>query len=561
MNNFAKKGKVEKISSYKSQGLHKEKSPRIRGFLDNNNPPVALQININNNLINVPQDTSPKNFSFIRRMKPKVMIDSQVFPKRGRSNRDCSLEITTHRAESTKKKELDNTFMTSKDILHKYSNQLTNYEKGEILDYDRIYYFHLIHTSSESEPVFSDRKGFYNIFLKDHIAYRYEILKYIGKGSFGQALKCFDHKEKRIVAVKLLRDKKKLYHQGIVEAKILKYIKDKDVENKSSIIHMIDCFIFRRHIVITFELLSINLYALIANNNFKGLSIGLIKRFGIQLLTALAFLKKHRIIHCDLKPENILLVQPNKSAIKLIDFGSSCFANEQIYTYIQSRFYRAPEIMLGMSYTTAIDMWSLGCILCELFTGAPLFPGNDESEQMGMILELNGLPSKKVLMQASRREVFFQDDGTPIPALTKQRVAGSKQLVDVLKTSDEDFLSFIRDCLIWDPEKRLTPEEALLHPWIVSIPANSIPRKTPRRIPILDETSNAKEESKRSPFKKGSVDTSSEDNAPVANGQYISEFLKLSDKIKLESSIQTNKIELPPIQEGIKVIQNKKAFN
>ncbi len=135
------------------------------------------------------------------------------------------------------------------------------------------------------------------------------------------------------------------------------------------------------------------------------MSLGLIRRFAVQLIDSLCFLRRHSIIHCDLKPENILLEQANKSSIKLIDFGSSCFSHERIYTYIQSRFYRAPEIMLGIPYTTGIDIWSLGCILAELYTGTtalsqigyPLFPGENEPEQMSMIMEVNGLPPKGML--------------------------------------------------------------------------------------------------------------------------------------------------------------------
>jgi len=92
------------------------------------------------------------------------------------------------------------------------------------------------------------------------------------------------------------------------------------------------------------------------------------------------FLERARIIHCDLKPENILLKQANKSGIKIVDFGSSCFEDEIIYTYIQSRFYRAPEIILGLRYTIAIDMWSFGCIMAELYMGYPIFPGENEQE-------------------------------------------------------------------------------------------------------------------------------------------------------------------------------------
>ena len=85
-----------------------------------------------------------------------------------------------------------------------------------------------------------------------------------------------------------------------------------------------------------------------------------------------------------MKPENILLKTHNRSGIKIIDFGSGCFLNEKIYTYIQSRFYRAPEIMLGIPYKMAIDMWSFGCIVAELYTGFPLFPGENEKEYLSM---------------------------------------------------------------------------------------------------------------------------------------------------------------------------------
>lgn len=108
---------------------------------------------------------------------------------------------------------------------------------------------------------------------------------------------------------------------------------------------------------------------MIKENNFKGVSLDFIRSIAAQLLQSLLFLRQHFIIHCDLKPENVLLKQKDGTKIKLIDFGSSCFTNEKVYTYIQSRFYRAPEIMLAIPYTSAIDIWSLGCILAELYMG------------------------------------------------------------------------------------------------------------------------------------------------------------------------------------------------
>jgi len=104
----------------------------------------------------------------------------------------------------------------------------------------------------------------------------------------------------------------------------------------------------------------------------------------------------------------------------VIDFGSSCHANQRMYSYIQSRFYRSPEVMLGLSYGCAIDMWSLGCILVEMHTGEPLFSGADQSDQMRKLVDVLGMPSDELILQAERgyRDQYFQqvqdhDDGAP----------------------------------------------------------------------------------------------------------------------------------------------------
>jgi len=108
----------------------------------------------------------------------------------------------------------------------------------------------------------------------------------------------------------------------------------------------------------------------------------------------------------------------------VIDFGSSCFEHEKsrlpiiitplgqltmnlVYTYIQSRFYRSPEVILGMNYHMAIDMWSLGCILAELYTGFPIFPGENEQEQLSCIMEVLGVPEKEYVNRSSRKKLFF----------------------------------------------------------------------------------------------------------------------------------------------------------
>lgn len=127
------------------------------------------------------------------------------------------------------------------------------------------------------------------------------------------------------------------------------------------------------------------------------------------MLYALKYLKEKDVIHCDLKPENILLKDPSKSGIKMIDFGSSCFQGERVYTYIQSRFYRAPEIILGVPYTPAIDMWSFGCIMVEFAMGFPIFPGECETDQLSLMMELLGIPPSGLLAQSQRKAKFFND--------------------------------------------------------------------------------------------------------------------------------------------------------
>lgn len=202
--------------------------------------------------------------------------------------------------------------------------------------------------------------------------------------------------------------------------------------------------------------------------------MGLVKRFAHQILTALNLLSEHNIIHCDLKPENILLKQPDKSGIRVIDLGSSCFVNEKVYSYIQSRFYRAPEVILGLEYGLPIDMWSTGCILAELYTGRPLFPGENELDQLACIMQLLGVPSKQYLDRCSRKKQFFDRYDHPRKAINskgKKRKPNSLTFTEALKRSDydtfdRDFGDFISKCLTWEPSKRMTPEQALNHPWI-----------------------------------------------------------------------------------------------
>lgn len=245
-------------------------------------------------------------------------------------------------------------------------------------------------------------------------------------------------------------------------------------------------FYFRSHLCISTELLDMNLYEFIKAHSFRGFSVRLIRRFTKQILSSLNLLKQHKVIHCDLKPENILLRHPLHSEIKVIDFGSSCFETEKVYTYIQSRFYRSPEVILGMTYGMPIDMWSVGCILAELFTGVPIFPGENEQEQLACIMEVFGPPEKHLIEKSTRKKLFFDSMGKPrltVSSKGRRRRPSSKTLQQVLKCDDEPFLDFLTRCLRWDPDRRMKPEDAIRHEFITGHKmASSVPRM-PQREP------------------------------------------------------------------------------
>ena len=387
--------------------------------------------------------------------------------------------------------------LSSEETISTFENILSKYELIEILKYTYIYYLGL--KAKKTKPLtgkynlgYDNKDTDYILVPGDHIAYQYEIIEILGSGSFSQVCKCWDHKNKKETAIKIIKSHKRFLNQGQVELKVLAYLLSNDKNIDSHFAKMTEYFNFRNHLCIVFELLSFNLFELLKANKFKGFSNTLLRRFTLQILNALSFLKKNQIIHCDLKPENIILINPKESLIKIIDFGSACFEDEKIYYYVQSRIYRAPEIILGINYTTAIDMWSLGCIVFELYTGSPLFLGENETDQLFAIMEVLGTPPESILDIASKRNNFFYANGNCknfANSKGKIGIPGTKSLAERIMTNDQLLINFINSnnylgCLEWIPEKRITPDEALEHPWIQQLkkiqPIIHKPIKSPR---------------------------------------------------------------------------------
>lgn len=213
--------------------------------------------------------------------------------------------------------------VTPEQVMKLYMNKLTPYEQHEIFNYPQIYF---IGANANKRPGiignpnncdYDNDQGSYIHIPHDHVAYRYEVLKVIGKGSFGQVVKAYDHKTHMHVALKMVRNEKRFHRQAQEEVRILEHLRKQDKDNTMNIIHMLDSFTFRNHMCITFELLSINLYELIKKNKFQGFSLQLVRKFSHSLLQCLDALHRNKIIHCDMKPENVLLKQQGRSGLKV----------------------------------------------------------------------------------------------------------------------------------------------------------------------------------------------------------------------------------------------------
>jgi dual specificity tyrosine-phosphorylation-regulated kinase 2/3/4 len=267
------------------------------------------------------------------------------------------------------------------------------------------------------------------------------------------------------VAVKVIVNTAQMHEQGQVEARILGQLKGVD---SKYIVRAFEFFIFRSHICITFEILGKNLYELCQIQKFRPMPLSLCQNWAKQILIGLEQCHGLKIVHCDLKPENVLVFSKDRTRVKLIDFGSSCTEGHQKYEYIQSRFYRAPEVLLGIPYGPPMDIWSFVLVIIEMLIGFPLFPGDDELEQLVLIAEILGPPPIELVRKGKRSKDFFEENKNLKGPFAKAKPPGSVQLETILLMNDPCLLDFIKRCLTWDQTDRMTATECLQHPFILS---------------------------------------------------------------------------------------------
>ncbi|XP_042661571.1 homeodomain-interacting protein kinase 4 [Tyto alba] len=330
-------------------------------------------------------------------------------------------------------------------------------------------------------------------------AERYDVVATVGKGTFGEVTQGWRRSTGEMVAIKILKNEG---HRGQVvmnELRLLQALRAVDAE-ESHVVRFLESFGDGACTYLVFELLEQNLLEFQKQNNFLPLPVRHIRTITAQVLAALVKLKELSIIHADLKPENIMLVDHARYPfrVKLIDFGSASIFTEVCHIkepYIQSRFYRAPEILLGLPFCEKVDIWSLGCVMAELHLGWPLYPGINEYDQVRYICSTLGLPRGELLCTARKTWSFFR--WVPHPTGSWQLKPPGKEMVKpterrkyVFSSLDQlaavnvrltsypsqealaehcdlcGMVELVKRMLTWDSHKRIVPSAALRHPFI-----------------------------------------------------------------------------------------------
>lgn len=361
-----------------------------------------------------------------------------------------------------------------------------------------------------NEPI-DDEDGHYIIHENSRLGERYSLISLLGQGTFGKVVKALDVRSRREMAVKIIRAVPKYRDASRIELRVLQTLRAADDQNRNRCIQLVDCFDWRGHICIVTPLLGLSVFDFLKQGGFVPFPGSHIQAFARQLLGSIAFLHDLNLIHTDLKPENILLINhayqtftynrniPSSSVlnsrsakfrrvllsphINLIDFGSATFDDEYHSSVVSTRHYRAPEIILGIGWSHPIDLWSLGCILVECWTGDALFQTHDCCEHLAMMEAVTGQPIDRSMIREVNRinkrgdrnsaARFFKNGhlAYPLPDTPRQSrkyVRGMKRLEEIIPPTNnfnKSFLDLLRKIFVYDPKKRITAREALKHPW------------------------------------------------------------------------------------------------
>ncbi|KAJ7555067.1 hypothetical protein O6H91_05G021000 [Diphasiastrum complanatum] len=335
-----------------------------------------------------------------------------------------------------------------------------------------IFDLRIIHRKNRTG--FEEEKDF-PVVINSVIAGRYHITEYLGSAAFSKAIQAHDLHTGVDVCMKIIKNNKDFFDQSLDEIKLLKYINRHDPADKYHILRLYDYFYHREHLFIVCELLRANLYEFHKYNRESGgevyFTMPRLQCITRQCLEALNFLHGLGLIHCDLKPENILVKSYSRCEVKVIDLGSSCFQTDHLCSYVQSRSYRAPEVILGLPYNQKIDIWSLGCILAELCSGNVLFQNDSLATLLARVVGILGPIDPDMLAKGHDIHKYFTKshklyERNPDTDRLEYLLPKKTSLAHRLPMGDQGFVDFVDYLLQINPQKRPSASEALKHPWL-----------------------------------------------------------------------------------------------
>ncbi|RMZ80821.1 hypothetical protein DV737_g2874, partial [Chaetothyriales sp. CBS 132003] len=335
-----------------------------------------------------------------------------------------------------------------------------------------------------------DHEGYYVTILGELIDNRYQVTQNLGRGMFSSVVRATDSHTSQVVAIKIVRSNESMRKAGLKEIDILRDLAASDPEDRKHVIRLLRSFDHKGHLCMVFENLSMNLREVLKKfGRDVGINLKAIRAYAQQLFLGLGLLKRCQYLHADLKPDNIL-VNEARNLLKICDLGSASSMTENATApYLVSRFYRAPEVILGIPYDYGIDMWSIGCTLFELYTGKILFTGRNNNTMLKAIMDCRGKFPHKLLRRGALTYDHFDDllnfkaeeadkvtgrivtklvdiKAKPVRDLRSRLLPRDKRVDETERREVEMFLDLLDKCLDLRPEKRMTPNEALKHPFI-----------------------------------------------------------------------------------------------